>query len=48
MSGLTDVGESQKAMQLPPAFARPGAWRRLWPAYCIGIGIVLILVGVLA
>jgi hypothetical protein len=42
-----DAAELQTRMELPPHSIRSSGWQRLWPAYCIGIGLVLILVGAL-
>jgi len=30
-----------------PASRQSNRWKSLWPVYCVGIGIVLILVGAL-
>ena len=47
MRGGPDAAELQSGTEIPADSARPSEWRKLWPAYCIGIGIVLILVGAL-
>jgi hypothetical protein len=47
MRGQSDAAELQKGTEMPADSARPSEWWKLWPAYCIGIGIVLILVGAL-
>jgi hypothetical protein len=47
-SSNTDFTDPQNAAETPAESSRSGMWRRLWPVYCIGVGIVLILVGALA
>jgi len=47
MRAGADAAELQSDREMPADSARSSGWHGLWPAYCIGIGIVLILVGAL-
>jgi len=46
--GRIDVANPLIGAKTPRDCFRSSGWRRLWPAYCIAFGILLILVGGLA